>query len=345
MLPEPSSILVTGGAGYIGSHASLRLLESGCRVTVLDTLELGHPEAVEILRKHGDVEFVQADCGDQATICRLVRERAIDTVMHFAAYCDVNESVREPLKYYANNTGSSLHLLMAIASMGVPRFIFSSTCATYGEPGPEHLPINESCPQSPINPYGHSKLLVEEALAAALESACQGDRPFACASLRYFNVAGSDPAGRVGEVHDPETHLIPICLQAAMGRREGVTIFGTDYDTPDGTCIRDYIHVTDLVEAHVAVMNVLQDGDGRVYNVGTGRGTSVREILDSVRRVTGIDVQEFDGDRRAGDPPSLYNDPTRLVEELGWTATHREIDDIVATAWSWMQSHPEGWSS
>lgn len=345
MLPHPSSILVTGGAGYIGSHATLRLLESGCRVTIIDTLALGHMEAVEALRAYGDLEFVQADCGDQTTVCRLIRERSIDTIMHFAAYCDVNESVRSPLKYYANNTAASLHLLMAAATMAVPRFIFSSTCATYGEPDAEYLPITERCPQAPINPYGHSKLLVEAALSATLESARHRGRPFAYANLRYFNVAGSDAAGRVGEDHDPETHLIPICLEAAMGRREGVTIFGTDYDTPDGTCIRDYVHVSDLIEAHIAVMHALEAGDGRAYNVGTGRGVSVREILDSVRRVTGVDVPEFDGARREGDPPMLYNDPSKIVAELGWSAKHMEIDDIVTTAWDWMQSHPDGWSS
>ena len=344
-LPPPSSILVTGGAGYIGSHASLRLLEAGCRVTVIDTLEHGHQEAVDVLRRHGDVEFVQADCGEQDTVCRLIHDRSIDTVMHFAAFCYVGESVEQPLKYYANNTGSSLHLLMAVASMGVPRFVFSSTCATYGEPGPEHLPITEACPQQPINPYGHSKLLVEHALSAASETARRDGRPFAYANLRYFNVAGSDPGGRLGEDHDPETHLIPICLEAAQGRRDGVTIFGTDYDTPDGTCVRDYVHVSDLADAHVAVMNALEDGDARAYNVGTGRGTSVREILDAVRRVTGVDVPEADGPRRPGDPPTLFNDPTRLREELGWTATHVYIDDIVRTAWRWMESHPDGWAT
>jgi UDP-glucose 4-epimerase len=343
-LPEPSSILITGGAGYIGSHASLRLLESGCRVTIMDTLALGHMEAIEALRPHGDLEFVQADCGDQSTVCQLIQERSIDTVMHFAAFCDVNESVHDPLKYYANNTGSSLHLLMAVAAMAVPRFIFSSTCATYGEPGAEHLPITEACPQAPINPYGHSKLLVEEALSATLQAAKHNDRPFAYANLRYFNVAGSDASGRVGEDHDPETHLIPICLKAAMGRRDGVTIFGTDYETPDGTCIRDYVHVSDLIEAHVAVMHALEAGDARAYNVGTGRGVSVREILESVRRVTGVDVAGHDGARREGDPPMLYNDPSKIVAELGWSAKYMEIDDIVATAWDWMQAHPDGWS-
>jgi len=345
VLPEPTSILVTGGAGYIGSHATLRLLESGCRVSIIDTLERGHAEAIDVLRSEGDVEFVQADCGDQARVLDLIKSRSIDTIMHFAAFCDVAESVEEPLKYYSNNTGSSLHLLMAAATAGVPRFIFSSTCATYGEPGEEHLPITEDCPQAPINPYGHSKLLVEQALRAARTSAHAAGRPFSCAMLRYFNVAGSDATGRLGEDHDPETHLIPICLAAAAGRRDAVTIFGTDYETPDGTCIRDYVHVDDLVEAHLAVMQALEDGDERVYNVGTGRGTSVREILDSVRRVTGVDVTGVEGKRRAGDPPSLFNDPTRIKDELGWSARLDSIDEIVETAWRWMQDHPGGWGS
>jgi len=345
VLPEPTSILVTGGAGYIGSHAALRLLESGCRVSIIDTLERGHAEAIDVLRKEGDVEFVQADCGEQARVLELIASRSIDTIMHFAAFCDVAESVEQPLKYYSNNTGSSLHLLMAAATAGVPRFIFSSTCATYGEPGEEHLPIREDCPQAPINPYGHSKLLVEQALRAARTSAHAAGRPFSCAMLRYFNVAGSDATGRLGEDHDPETHLVPICLAAAAGRRDAVTIFGTDYETPDGTCIRDYVHVDDLVEAHLAVMQALEDGDERVYNVGTGKGTSVREILDSVRRVTGVDVAGVAGKRRAGDPPSLFNDPTRIQEELGWSARLDSIDEIVETAWRWMQDHPEGWGS
>lgn len=344
-LPDPSSILVTGGAGYIGSHASLRLLEDGHRVTIIDNLDRGHAEAVQVLREHGDLEFVEADCGDQAAVLDLVESRGIDTVMHFAALCYVGESVEQPLRYFANNTGSTLHLLMAIAAAGVPRFIFSSTCATYGEPSAEHLPISESCPQRPINPYGHSKLLIEHALAASLESSRSEGRPFACANLRYFNVAGCDPLGRVGEDHDPETHLVPICLQAALGQRDAVTIFGTDYDTPDGTCIRDYVHVHDLVDAHVAVMRALEDGEGRAYNVGIGRGTSVREILESARRVTGVDIPEVMGERRPGDPPILYNDPTLVREELGWEARFTEIDSIIETAWAWMKDHPGGYRS
>jgi len=344
-LPEPSSVLVTGGAGYIGSHAVLSLLEAGHRVTIVDSLARGHREAVEALRTHGDLHFVQADCGDQGVMRPLLHEQSIDTVLHFAAYCYVGESVQEPLRYYANNTGSSLHLLMAVADSTVSRFIFSSTCSTYGEPDPDQLPITESCPQRPINPYGHSKLLVEQSLSAVARQRQLTDRPFACARLRYFNVAGADPAGRVGEDHDPETHLVPICLQAAAGRRDAVTVFGSDYDTPDGTCIRDYVHVSDLVDAHLVAMAALDHGDDRAWNVGTGHGTSVREILASVRRVTGMEVPEVMGDRRPGDPPSLFCDPSRIRDDLGWSARHVELDEIVQSAWEWMRDHPEGYGS
>tara|TARA_B100001059_G_scaffold202030_2_gene209764 strand:+ start:4923 stop:5996 length:1074 start_codon:yes stop_codon:yes gene_type:complete len=340
---EPSSVLVTGGAGYIGSHAVLALLEAGHRVTVVDTLVRGHRRAIDVLAAHGDVHFVEADCGDRGVVLPLLRERAIDTVLHFAAYCYVGESVQEPLKYYANNTGSSLRLLMAVADSDVSRFIFSSTCSTYGEPGEDRLPIGEDCPQRPINPYGRSKLLVEQALSGFAARRRAEGRRFACARLRYFNVAGSDPHCRVGEVHDPETHLVPICLQAAAGLRDSVTVFGTDYGTPDGTCIRDYVHVTDLVDAHLAAMAAIEPGGDHAWNVGTGRGTSVREILDSVRRVTGVDVPVEQGARRPGDPPSLYCDPSRIRDDLGWTARHQELDDIVRTAWDWMQSHPNGY--
>ncbi len=226
---------------------------------------------------------------------------------------------------------------------GVNRFVFSSTCATYGEPTPQHIPITEDCPQRPINPYGRSKLAVEQMLFDHLHAKTAGGEEFAFATLRYFNVAGSDRNGRLGEDHDPETHLIPICLDVALGKRDAITIFGTDYDTPDGTCIRDYVHVDDLIDAHVTVMNSLRPGDGRAYNIGIGKGYSVREIIDAARRVTAVDFKAQEGPRRPGDPPILYADASKIRDELGWSAQITDLDEIIATAWHWRQTHPDGY--
>ncbi|MFQ5845948.1 MAG: UDP-glucose 4-epimerase GalE, partial [Planctomycetota bacterium] len=279
------NVLVTGGAGYIGSHAALRLLEAGHEVTVVDDLSRGRRGAVEALAAAGELCVVEADFGDRARLEPVLRRRDIELVMHFAALAYVGESVEQPLRYYRNNLANAVALLEAMEACGVERLVFSSTCATYGEPGPEHIPITESCPQDPVTPYGRTKLAVEQLLFDHLRAR---GRSFAFASLRYFNVAGCEAAGRLGEDHDPETHLIPICLEAALGRRGGVTIFGTDYGTPDGTCIRDYVHVDDLVEAHLVAMTALQPGEALAYNVGIGRGASVREVIEAARRVTGV---------------------------------------------------------
>ncbi|MBK7403752.1 MAG: UDP-glucose 4-epimerase GalE [Phycisphaerales bacterium] len=340
-------VLVTGGAGYIGSHAVKRLLAEGETVVALDNLAVGHREAIEALRTIADgrLAFVEADIGDREQVRGAIREHGVEAVMHFAALAQVGESVQHPLRYYRNNAASALTLLEEVVAAGVPRFIFSSTCATYGEPDASRVPIAEDCPQAPISPYGMSKLHVEHMLRDASASMGREARPFSFAALRYFNVAGSDPDGLIGEDHDPETHLIPVVIQAAMGKRDAVTIFGEDYPTPDGTCIRDYIHVSDLVDAHVAVMRALRPGEGRAYNLGIGEGRSVREVIESVRRVSGRSFEVRRGQRRPGDPPRLFADPSRIRRELGWSAGVTGLDEIVATAWNWFLAHPDGYRS
>jgi UDP-glucose 4-epimerase len=352
-LEAAMSILVTGGAGYIGSHAVQRLLRDGHTVVALDNLFRGHEEALERLRPGagGRLTFVKSDIGDRQAVSRVLQEHGVRSVMHFGALAYVGESVSEPLRYYRNNTCASLVLLEAIEDQwartgsGVERFIFSSTCATYGEPSEEFIPIPEACPQRPINPYGFSKLHVEHMLFDYSALCRQQGRNFAFAALRYFNVAGSDRTGVLGEHHEPETHLIPAILQAALGQREAVTIFGEDYPTPDGTCIRDYVHVEDLIDAHATVMQALVPGDERTYNLGIGRGYSVREIIESVRRVTKVDFRVKSGARRAGDPPRLFADPRKIQAELGWRAQVTDLDQIVASAWRWFQRNPRGYSS
>lgn len=341
------AIMVSGGAGYIGSHAVQRLLRDGHDVIAVDNLKRGHAEPMALLSECGDskgnLTFVQTDVADRPLIERLLREHEVDTIMHFAALAYVGESVTDPLAYYRANTASALGLIEAAHEAGVNKFVFSSTCATYGEP--EVVPIAETTPQSPINPYGWSKLHVEHMLRDYASACRTSGNDFGFAALRYFNVAGSDRTGLIGEDHDPETHLIPVVLDAARGKRESVTIFGTDYDTPDGTCIRDYIHVEDLVDAHIAVMRAIQPNDQRFYNLGIGRGYSVREIIDAVVRVTGVDVKVVEGARRAGDPPQLFADPSRIANEIGWKASITDLDEIVASAWRWFQSHPNGYAS
>ncbi len=338
------AIMVTGGAGYIGSHAVKQLLEAGHTVVAVDNLVRGHRQAIDHLGTiaEGRLSFVEADTGDRPAIEAALREHGVDTVMHFAALAYVGESVTEPLRYYRANTASALGLIEACDTVGVTRFIFSSTCATYGEP--PRVPMDEHTPQSPVSPYGVSKLHVEHILRDYAEACRRNGRDFAYAALRYFNVAGSDPDGLVGEDHQPETHLIPVVIQAAMGVRDSITIFGTDYDTPDGTCIRDYVHVCDLVAAHIAVMDALKPGDERFYNLGIGNGMSVREIIDAVKRVSGKDFTINEGERRAGDPSALFADPSKIERELGWSAEYTDIDHIVETAWSWFQKHPNGYA-
>jgi UDP-glucose 4-epimerase len=334
------NVLVTGGAGYIGSHAVQRLVRDGHTVTVLDNLHRGHREAV-----HPPTELVVGEVGDIDLVRSILRERKIECVMHFAALAYVGESVDDPLWYYRNNTVGSINLLKAIDEVGITRMVFSSTCASYGEPPADQLPIKETCPQNPISPYGRSKLAFEHVLFDYATHCQRAGKPFAFAAPRYFNVAGADRSGGLGEDHDPETHLIPVVIQAALGQRESIKIFGTDYDTPDGTCIRDYVHVEDLVDAHVLLMNALESGDTRTYNLGIGRGYSVREIIDSVRRVSGVDFKVEEVERRAGDPPSLFADPSKIRKELGWAAQIIDIDEIVSSAYRWYEAHPSGYET
>ncbi|MEM9414099.1 MAG: UDP-glucose 4-epimerase GalE [Planctomycetota bacterium] len=333
-----SNILVTGGAGYIGSHCVKRLVADGHNVTVLDNLDRGHRAAVEAAGG-GKAALEVVDLRDTDVVESVLKKHEIEAVIHFAALAYVGESVQEPLRYYDNNTAGSVSLLTAMSRAGVNRIVFSSTCATYGEPTQDQMPITETLPQSPINPYGWSKLMTERALmdyAAATPE-------FGYAALRYFNVAGSDPTGTIGEDHDPETHIIPVVLNCALGKVDKISIFGDDYDTPDGTCIRDYIHVEDLVDAHVTVLAALEDGDQRFYNLGTGNGTTVMQIVEAGRKVTGHPIPAEMGPRRPGDPPALYADPSKIKNELGWEAKRTDIVQMVEDAWGWFKDHPDGY--
>jgi len=327
------NVLVAGGAGYIGSHAVKQLLDDGHEVLAIDNLFRGHAEAVD-----ARAEFAEVDLVDTDHLVKLLRAHEIDCVMHFAALAYVGESVTQPLDYYDKNTGGTVSLLRAMDEVGVKRMVFSSTCATYGEP--ERMPITEDMPQNPINPYGRSKLFVEH----VLKDYAHANPSFGFVALRYFNVAGAAADGSIGEDHEPETHLIPVVIEAALGKREKVTIFGTDYDTPDGTCIRDYVHVEDLCAAHITGMKALRDGDQRFYNLGIGRGYSVREVIESVKRVTGKEFTVEIGQRRPGDPPTLYANADKLRDELGWEPRYTELDAIVETAWRWFGEHPEGYA-
>lgn len=325
-------VLVTGGAGYIGSHAVRALLEAGHVPIVLDNLSYGHQAAIP-----ENVSFHLADIQDTQTVTEILKRERIETVMHFAAFIAVGESVREPLMYYKNNTAGALSLLLAMREAGVKRFVFSSTAATYGEP--KTVPILETTPQSPVNPYGWSKWCVERILKDYTAS----DPEFAFVALRYFNVAGASEDAEIGEDHTPETHLIPKILFAALGKEKAITVFGTDYPTPDGTCVRDYVHVNDLVAAHLLAMTALKDGEARAYNLGIGHGYSVRDILESAKRVTKRDIPIVYGERREGDPAFLYANSEKVQSELGWKPKYVEIDDVIASAWKWHLTHPNGY--
>ncbi|GAB4349671.1 MAG: UDP-glucose 4-epimerase GalE [Cyanophyceae cyanobacterium] len=322
------TILVTGGAGYIGSHAVLALQKAGYGVVVLDSLEYGHRSSVEDVLK---AELVVGHTTDRPLLDKLFATHDIAAVMHFAAYIAVGESVQDPARYYHNNVVGTLTLLEAMLEAKIDRFVFSSTAATYGVPQTDA--IAEDHPQIPINPYGESKLMVERMLR-------DFDAAYGLKSVifRYFNAAGADPSGAIGEDHTPETHLIPLILFAALGKREKITIFGTDYNTPDGTCIRDYVHVNDLASAHVLGLEyLLNGGPSDAFNLGNGSGFSVREAIETARRVTGAKIEVLECDRRPGDPPILVSSSDKVREVLGWQPTYPELDAIVAHAWHWHQ--------
>jgi UDP-glucose 4-epimerase len=323
------NVFVTGGAGYIGSHVVRLLLEAGHRVRVYDNLAEGHAAAVP------EETLVRGDLMDAQRLVEALDE-GFDCVMHFAAHCYVGESMINPEKYYATNVVAGLRLLTAMRRTGVRRIVFSSSAATYGEP--EKIPITEEHPQKPINVYGQTKLDFEHALGFYANAYGLG-----YTSLRYFNAAGAAPDAAIGEDHDPETHLVPIVLQVALGQRENVQIFGTDYPTRDGTCVRDYIHVCDLAQAHILAMERIEPGKGGWYNLGNGNGYTVREVLQVARKVTGRKIPAEVGPRRPGDPPELVASSAKIARELGWKPQYPDLEMIVETAWRWHEAHPNGY--
>jgi len=333
-LPEKKKILVTGGAGYIGSFTTRLLLKEGYQPVVLDNLSKGHREAV------GKATFFEADLLNRSQVASVFQDSSFDAVMHFAALTSAAESVQEPARFYQTNVTGSLNLLQAMLKSGVKKIIYSSSAAVYGNP--EETPIPESHPKSPINPYGQSKLAVEQILKGTAEAFGLG-----YVSLRYFNAAGASEDGTLGEDHPPDTHLNPRILIAALGQIPQVEIFGTDYPTPDGTCIRDYIHILDLAQAHILALEAISPGQGKVYNLGSERGYSVREVIAAAEKVTGLAAQGrkipvVDAPRRPGDPPVLLASSDAAKKELGWRPKKSSLESIMQSAWKWHKEHPRG---
>ena len=329
MSSKNQTILVTGGAGYIGSHAALALKNAGYEVIILDNLSYGHQEIVdEVLQ----LKLIVGDTSDRALLDRLFTTHQIDAVMHFAAYIAVGESVDEPGKYYTNNVASTLNLLEAMLAHGINKIVFSSTCAVYGMP--KEVPMSENHPHDPLSPYAASKDMVERILS-------DFDVAFGLKSVafRYFNACGADPGGLLGEDHTPETHLIPLALLTALKKRESLSIFGTDYDTPDGTCVRDYIHVNDLADAHVLGLEyLLSRGESEIFNLGNGNGFSVREVIETARQVTGLEIPAIESDRRPGDAPILVGSSEKVCKMLGWNPKYADLQKIISHAWQWHQT-------
>jgi UDP-glucose 4-epimerase len=323
-------VLVCGGAGYIGSNMTALLAAAGHEPVVFDNLSKGHRAAVR------DAQLVEGDLADYNRIVETLRRFGIEAVMHFAAFIEVGESVQAPLKYFANNMCNTQVLLAAMEAAGARKFVFSSTAAVYGLPA--KVPITEDAPKQPINPYGESKLAVERICHYQSRT---GKLHYA--ALRYFNACGAGLNGARGEDHRPESHLIPLAIQAAMGKRPHVSIFGTDYNTPDGTCIRDYIHIDDLCQAHLLALNKLESTAELAYNLGNGQGYSVRQVIDTVREISGRDFKVVEAPRRAGDPAVLTSDATRARTELGWVTRKPQLREMVATAWAWHREHPNGY--
>ena len=329
---KEKAILVTGGAGYIGSHTVRQLAAAGRKVIVLDNLVYGHKEAIV----DANATLVVGDMSDASVVNPIFEENEITAVIHFAAYAYVGESVTDPIKYYRNNTAAALTLLQAMKDNGCGQFIFSSTCATYGDP--KSMPMSEQHPQSPVNAYGESKLMLEKILAD-----CDRAHGLRSVCLRYFNASGCSADGVIGEDHDPETHLIPLALMSITGELEQLTVFGTDYPTPDGTCVRDYIHVDDLGRAHLLALDYLEkDGASVQVNLGTGKGTSVKEIIETAEEVTGKKASVAYGERRPGDPSELVADASKAKEILNWEAQITDLKEIMASAWAWMNGPRKG---
>lgn len=325
-------ILVVGGAGYVGSHVLRAVLNAGHDAWAFDNLSLGHAASVPLGR------LIVGDLNDRSALARIMSERGIEAVLHLAARTLVGESVQDPAKYYQNNVTATLSLFDAMRDAGVSRIVFSSTTAVYGEPAV--VPIDETQPLAPINPYGFTKRVVEQVLADYAKA-----YGWSYAALRYFNAAGASPEGDIGEDHRPESHLIPLVLQVALGQRKELTIFGRDYPTPDGTCIRDYVHVDDLAAAHLAALDRLAPGVTLQLNLGTGRGYSVQEVVDACRRITGEAIPTVDAPRRPGDAPRLVADASRARQVLGWVPRYTDLNEIVATAWAWHSRHPQGFQA
>lgn len=325
-------ILVLGGAGYIGSHTALELVKAGNEVVIADNLVTGYRKAIP-----KGAKFYEGDLRDFDFLNKLFQQEKIDAVIHFAAYSLVGESVTNPLKYYDNNLYGTKVLLEAMVKNNVGKIVFSSTAATYGEP--ENIPILESDRTCPTNPYGETKLAMEKMFKWTAEA--HGLR---YVSLRYFNACGADESGEIGEAHTPESHLIPLILQVPNGKRETISIYGTDYDTPDGTCIRDYIHVTDLAQAHILAVQYLNNGgESDIFNLGNGVGYSVREVIETARKVTGHPIPATESSRRAGDPARLVASSEKAKKILGWKPVHDSLEEIIASAWNWHKNHPNGY--
>lgn len=335
---------MTGGAGYIGSHAALRLLKDSHRVTIVDNLSRGNIGAVKVLEKlfpePGRLQFIYADLGDPRAVNKIFAENAFDAVIHFAAVAYVGESTLDPLRYYHNITSNTLVVLEAMASHGVKKLIYSSTCATYGEP--KKMPITEETPQLPINPYGKAKKMAEDIIQDFSKNS-----DMAVVILRYFNVIGSDPEGRLGEAPRPELRehgrISGACFDAASGIITGLKVRGTDYNTPDGTCIRDYIDVNDLIDAHMKALANAESQQVKTYNVGTGRGKSVKEFVEACKIATGVNIKVEYLDRRPGDYAEVYSDPSKIRQELNWTAQYTDLRESLRIAWTWQKSHRNGY--
>ena len=323
-------VLVCGGAGYIGSNMTAKLAAKGHEPIVFDNLSKGHKSAI------AEAEFVEGELSDSRLLVETLEKYRIEAVMHFAAFIEVSESVQEPLKFYRNNLCCTQNLLSAMETAGVEKFVFSSTAAVYGIP--EEMPITEDSPTEPINPYGQTKLAVERMCHYQSRTG-----KLAYAALRYFNACGAGNNATIGEDHRPESHLIPLAIQAAMGKRSDIKIYGTDYDTPDGTCIRDYIHIDDLCRAHLLALDRLDHGRELICNLGNEKGHSVREVIEMVRKVSGKDFKVTEVSRRPGDPPRLTADATKARNELGWKIEKPQLEEMVSTAWQWHSSHPDGY--